>query len=263
MLSVCFVKAIISSMFRGTLLDTPFSSSFSIPFSTPAPGSSAAPSLLHPSMSPSTATLQGGLCFGRLAEQSLSQLMRSSLSSKSAANTLRLSYPREVWTGHPLTTHICAVQSVHKRGTHRALGSSHTDCSVIFVRLKRVRHLVRTCLTLYCSLTSTLSSSFSLPSTTTPEHAALSGQHDHLQKHPGHHELLQAPPDDKQRHQESLWRENLQSGGNPRTTTPTGYEPKELATVSRIEDYSGDPYNFLMYRKTLEKKCTELRSTKK
>ena len=35
---------------------------------------------------------------------------------------------------------------------------------------------------------------------------------------------------------------NLQSGGNPRTTTTTGYEPKELATVSRIEDYPGDPY---------------------
>ena len=34
----------------------------------------------------------------------------------------------------------------------------------------------------------------------------------------------------------------MQSGGNPRTTTPTDYEPKELAAVSRIEDYSGDPY---------------------
>ena len=44
------------------------------------------------------------------------------------------------------------------------------------------------------------------------------------------------------RHQESLWREDLQCGGNPRTTTPTGYDPKELATVSRIEAYSGDPY---------------------
>ena len=41
---------------------------------------------------------------------------------------------------------------------------------------------------------------------------------------------------------ESLWRENLQTGGNPRTTTPTGYEPNELATVSRIKDYPGDPY---------------------
>ena len=51
-----------------------------------------------------------------------------------------------------------------------------------------------------------------------------------------------APSVDKLRHQESLWREDLQSGGNPRTATPTGCEPKELATVSRIEAYSGDPY---------------------
>ena len=56
--------------------------------------------------------------------------------------------------------------------------------------------------------------------------------------HPAH---LQAHSVDKMRHQEQLWCENLQSGGNPRTTTPTGYEPKELATVSRIEAYSGDP----------------------
>ena len=40
----------------------------------------------------------------------------------------------------------------------------------------------------------------------------------------------------------SLWREDLQSGGNPCTTTPTGYEAKQLATVSRIEAYSADPY---------------------
>ena len=25
---------------------------------------------------------------------------------------------RGVWTGHPLTKHICAAQSVHNRGTH-------------------------------------------------------------------------------------------------------------------------------------------------
>ena len=72
--------------------------------------------------------------------------------------------------------------------------------------------------------TSTSSSSFTRPSTTV------------------HHDHLQALPVDKQRHQVSLWRENLQSGGNPRTTTPTGYEPKELATVSRVEAYPGDPY---------------------
>ena len=33
---------------------------------------------------------------------------------------------------------------------------------------------------------------------------------------------------------ESLWREDLQSGGTPRKTTPTGLEPKELATVPKI-----------------------------
>ena len=59
--------------------------------------------------------------------------------------------------------------------------------------------------------------------------------------HPAH---LQAHSVDKRRHQESLWREDLQSGGNPRTTTPTGDELKELATVSRTEAYSGDPYHF-------------------
>ena len=48
-----------------TLLDLHF---FSL-FSTLALGSSTSPSQLYPSTSPSTATLQGGLCFGRLAEQ--------------------------------------------------------------------------------------------------------------------------------------------------------------------------------------------------
>ena len=57
--------------------------------------------------------------------------------------------------------------------------------------------------------------------------------------HPAH---LQGQSVDKRRHQESLWREDLQNGGNPHTTTPTGHEPNELATVSRIEAYSGDPY---------------------
>ena len=71
---------------------------------------------------------------------------------------------------------------------------------------------------------------------------------------------LQAPSVDKLRHEESLWREDLQSGGNPRTTTPTGYEPKEVATVSRIKVYSGDPYQFFDVQENLEKK---LQSPKK
>ena len=36
----------------------------------------------------------------------------------------------------------------------------------------------------------------------------------------------------------------MQSGGNPRTATPTRYEPEELATVSTIEGYSGGPFQF-------------------
>ena len=54
---------------------------------------------------------------------------------------------------------------------------------------------------------STSSSSPTYP-TTQREHSA----------HPAH---LQAHSVDKLRHQESLWREDLQSGGNPRITTPT------------------------------------------
>ena len=68
--------------------------------------------------------------------------------------------------------------------------------------------------------TSTSSSSFSLPSTT-QEPAVQSVQHDQLREHSVHTAHLQAPSGDKLCHQESLWREHLQSSGKPRTTTPT------------------------------------------
>ena len=67
--------------------------------------------------------------------------------------------------------------------------------------------------------------------------------------HPAH---LQAHSVDKLRHQ-----------GKPSTTTPRGYEPKELATVSRIEANSGDPYQLYDVQEKLEKKITELLSPKK
>ena len=47
-------------------------------------------------------------------------------------------------------THLCRTVCSQARNAHHALGSSHTDCSVIFVRLKRLCHLVRTRLTLCC-----------------------------------------------------------------------------------------------------------------
>ena len=116
--------------------------------------------------------------------------------------------------------HLCTVCS-QARNAHPALGSSHTECSVIFVRLKRVRssglHMSHPLLQTHLPFTtSTSSSSFTLLS-----HATQLVQHEHLQEHPVHLAHLHALPVDKQRHQESLWRENLQSGGNPPTTTPT------------------------------------------
>ena len=68
---------------------------------------------------------------------------------------------RAVWTGHPLTTHICAVQSVQKRGTHRTRFAQ--ELHNIFARLKRICHLVRTCLTHCCSLTCRLPRANHLP----------------------------------------------------------------------------------------------------
>ena len=59
----------ISSTFRGTSLDTHFSLLFSTPPSTFALGSSTSLSLFYPSMSPSTAPVQGRLCIGSQAEQ--------------------------------------------------------------------------------------------------------------------------------------------------------------------------------------------------
>ena len=96
------------------------------------------------------------------------------------------------------------------------------------------------------------SSSFTLPSTTTPEHALQSGQLDLLQQHLVHHQPLQDLTVDKRRYQEPLSRENLQSGGNPRKTFSTGYEPKELATVSRISRIT-DPYQLY----DAQKECGE------
>ena len=43
-------------------------------------------------------------------------------------------------------THLCSTVCSQARNASHALGSSHTDCSVIFVRLKRICHLVCTSL---------------------------------------------------------------------------------------------------------------------
>ena len=138
--------------------------------------------------------------------------------------------------------------SVHKRGTHitRLAQELHN----IFVRLKRVCHLVlhMSHHRLFSHLpftTSTSSSSFILPSTTTPEYAAQSVQTWSTPRTPSTSRTSPSSPS----------RQAAPSRiTSPRTTTPTGYEPKELATVSRIEDYPGDPYQFFDVQENLEKK---------
>ena len=131
------------------------------------------------------------------------------------------------------THNICAVQSVHKPGTHTTR-SSHTDCSVIFVRLKIVLpsgvHVSHPWLTHLPISTSKSSFSFTLPSTTTQEHAAQPVRHDLLREHPMHHEPLQALPVDKQRHQESLWRENPAEWRKPAHELT---HPQDLFTAER------------------------------
>ena len=59
--------------------------------------------------------------------------------------------------------HTYVQYSSQARNASHALGSSHTGCSVIFVRLKRICHLVCTCLTRCCFLTCRLPRARPLP----------------------------------------------------------------------------------------------------
>ena len=68
-----------------------------------------------------------------------------------------------------------------------------------------------------------------------PQHEAPPGQHDLLQDDTVHQESLSQAPLPKTTWSESSAKEplshiNCESGVNPRTNTPTGYEPKEFTT---------------------------------
>ena len=137
-------------------------------------------------------------------------------------------------------THLYSTVCSQARNAHLALGSIHTDCSALFVCLRRICHLVSHVSHPFVVLSLAvyhehiiffIHSSF--------YHDTQNTQHNRDNKNNSKNTpyIMQISMlSQSQRHQESLRRENLQSGGNPRTTTPTGYEPKELATVSRIED---------------------------
>ena len=148
-----------------------------------------------------------------------------------------------------------AVQSLHKRGTHRTRLAQELQrhlCAPV-KSLSSGPHMSHplSLSHLPCT-TSTSSSAFTLPSSTTPEDAPQSGQHDLLQEHTVHHQPLPERPVEKQRHQEPLCRENQQSGGNLRNTFSTGYEPKEPATkeLARISRTT-DPYQLYDAQKEL------------
>ena len=110
------------------------------------------------------------------------------------------------------------------RNAHRALGSSHTDCIVIFVRWKRICHLVCSMSHLWLPhlpfTTSTSSSSFTLHHDTRT-HRTSSTSPSSISR--------QFAPSGITR------REDVQSGENPRTTTPTARASPQscwLLTVS-------------------------------
>ena len=112
---------------------------------------------------------------------------------------------------HGLQRHFCALENCLSSGPHMS-------------------HLLLLLCHLPCT-TSTSSSSFTLPSTTTPEHAQQSGQHDPHQEYSAHHQPLQERPVDKLRHQESLWRGNQQSGGNLRDCLKDLEDNRSLSIV--------------------------------
>ena len=119
------------------------------------------------SITMSIARLDGGITEPRWnlpasPSSSSSPLQRPSWSSWQPASTekgrvfgflVRIPENRRCVDSRRTNTAHTAQYSLFTSAGRIALGSSHTDCSVIFVRLKRVCHLVSTCLTLCCSLT--------------------------------------------------------------------------------------------------------------
>ena len=126
-------------------------------------------------------------------------------------------------------THLCSTVCSQARNAHHALGSSNHGLHFIFVRLKIVLSSGLIHVSLFVVLSPAVYHEHIIflihsSSTTTQEHAAQPVQQEELREHPVHHSSL--------RHQESLWRENLQSCGNPRTTTPTKLEHPCLSLAS-------------------------------
>ena len=124
-------------------------------------------------------------------------------------------------------THLCSTVCSQARNAHRALGSSHTDCSVICVRLKKDLFIwCRTCLTLCCSLTCRLPRAHHLPHSLFLPPLHKNTQHNRFNMVTSKNtrcithisRLPQSTSSAIKNHSDV---KTMQSGGNPRTTTPT------------------------------------------
>ena len=65
-----------------------------------------------------------------------------------------------------------------------------------------------------------------------PQHETPPGQHDLLQEDTAHRALLPEPIQSTSSANEPLSHVNCESGRTPRNTSPTVYEPNDLATIS-------------------------------
>ena len=142
--------------------------------------------------------------------------------------------PWDIWTIHPLTMHICAIQSVHKRPTHRTRLAQELQChlcapkQVLSSGVAHISPFVAFSPAVHHEPPHLPDTLFLLPRHQNTQHIR-----DNMIYSKNTEYIMHISCSPKQHQQESLWRENLQSGGNPRRTTPTCYDPKELATVSR------------------------------
>ena len=143
-------------------------------------------------------------------------------------------------------------------------GSSHTDCSVIFVRLKRIRHLVSHMShpLLFSHLpftTSTSSSSFTLPSTTTQEHAAQPVQHDQLREPPVHHAhaISKLSRSTSSAIKDHSGVKTCRVAETRAGQLPQVMSPKSLRLSRGSKIILEIHINYMMYRKNSEK-CTDL-----
>ena len=150
--------------------------------------------------------------------------------------------PRAWLKSHELQCHLCALEKNLSSGLHM----SHPLL---------LSHLPRT--------TSTSSSSFNLPSTTTQEHAAQSGQHDHLQEHPVHPSTSPCSPSRQAAPSRHSGEKTCRVAETRARRLQQVMSPKSLRLSRGSKIILEIHINYMMHRKSLENKFTELRSPKK